>query len=89
MRFFPANRVIQLGLRRDALAAFRGPAFGDGGIQHVTAFAKATKAKHDEHGHDDGGGGGAHHHAEPLSLPVEELYPVGNPEVAKRLGIGA
>lgn len=89
MRLFRSktiNRVIQLGLRRDALAAFRGPAFGAGGIQDVTAFAKATeKAKHDDHARDDD----AHHHEEPLllSLPVEEPYPVGNPVVAKRLGI--
>lgn len=75
---FPhSRRVIQLGLRGDTLAAFRGPAFGEGGIQDVTPFTKATHARHQAQGE----GGGA------LLLPAEELYPVGNAQVAQRIGI--
>lgn len=71
-------RVIQLGLRKDALAAFKGPAFGEGGIEDVTAFAKATKARHTR-GHTVA--------LEGLLLPAEDLYPVQNAQVAQRLGV--
>lgn len=70
--------MIQLGLRKDGLAAFKGPAFGEGGIEDVTAFAKATKARH---------GGGRAGALEGLLLPAEDLYPVQNEQVAQRLGV--
>ncbi|CAN0170927.1 unnamed protein product [Ectocarpus sp. 8 AP-2014] len=86
------HRAIQLGLRGDALAAFRGPAFGETGIQDVSAFAKATEEIHRPRAADGGGGGG--HPAAPaatsppaLLLPIEETYPVMDASVAQRLGI--
>eukprot|EP00903_Cladosiphon_okamuranus_P011573 g10888.t1 len=72
-----SHRVIQLGLRGDALAAFRGPAFGEGGIEDMTPFTKATYDRHQ----GGGGSGGA------LFLPAEESYPVDNARVARRIGI--
>ncbi|CAM9906336.1 unnamed protein product, partial [Hapterophycus canaliculatus] len=81
------HRVIQLGLRGDVLAAFRGPAFGgDGGIQDVTAFAKATKdMHHDRHVVERGLRSAAS--LVPMMLPAEEPYPVEDTLVAQRLGI--
>lgn len=85
-------RAIQLGLRGDALAAFRGPAFGETGIQDVSAFAKATEEIHRPRA-ADGGGGGGHPDAPAatsppaLLLPIEETYPVMDASVAQRLGI--
>lgn len=75
----PCPRVIQLGLRKDALAAFKGPAFGEGGIEDVTAFTKATAARH--------GGGRKAGSLDGLLLPAEELYPVENARVSQRLGV--
>lgn len=73
------HRVIQLGLRRDTLAAFRGPAFGEGGIEDVTAFAHATAAEH--------GGGEGCASVDGMLLPVEEPYTVQDVHAARRLGI--
>lgn len=78
VRFPVCARVIQLGLRKDALAAFKGPAFGEGGIEDVTAFAKATKDRH---------GGRRAGALEGLLLPAEDLYTVQDAQVAQRLGV--
>lgn len=74
-------RVIQLGLRREALAAFRGPAFGEGGVQDVTAFVKATAAKHGREATSISSP------SDTLLLPAEVPYPVRDPGVAQRLGV--
>lgn len=72
--------MIQLGLRRDALAAFRGPAFGESGIEDVTIFSKVIAANH-------GGGGGRDIALKDMLLPSEDAYPVVSADVAQRLGI--
>lgn len=83
--FYP--RVIQLGLRGDVLAAFRGPAFGgEGGIRDVTAFAKATWDMHNDH-HVAAGGRRSAATLSPMMLPTEEPYPVEDALVAQRLGV--
>lgn len=75
------NRVIQLGLRRDALLAFKGPAFGENGIEDITGFVKATAVRY------GGGGEGGSGTLEGMLLPAEESYPVEDAHVAQRLGI--
>ncbi|CAM9424303.1 unnamed protein product [Scytosiphon promiscuus] len=81
------HRVIQLGLRGDVLAAFRGPAFGgEGGIQDITAFVKATKDMHCDRP-VIGQGGAPAIALPPMMLPVEEPYLVGDAHVAQRLGV--
>eukprot|EP00752_Nemacystus_decipiens_P010758 g9575.t1 len=71
------HRVIQLGLRGDTLAAFRGTAFGEGGIQDITPFVRTTDERHQADGESVGA----------LFLPAEEPYPVENAQVAQRIGI--
>ena len=68
-----------MGLRRDALAAFRGPAFGEGGIENVTGFVHATANRH--------GGNGGRASVDGMLLPVEEPYAVEDIHVARRLGV--
>lgn len=66
------RRTIQLGLRGKALAGFAGEAIAS--IEDITPLVVAQR----EHRHDD----------EALLVPIEEPYPLADPALRARLGLG-
>ncbi|CAN0314165.1 unnamed protein product [Discosporangium mesarthrocarpum] len=85
------HRVIQLGLRGDTLAAFRGPAFtGSSCIEDITDFVHETAESRCLRGGYSSEVGSSHWGNDdqaPLMVPEETFYPILNEHTAERLGI--